>query len=257
MRASAEPHQEWFAEEEFWAAFGPFAFGQSRWEKAGRDADYLLNLLDLKHPKPAVLDLCCGPGRFALEFARRGVAVTAVDRSKGYLAELSDHVRAASLERHVEIVHSDIRAFVRPQAFDGAVCVGMSFGYCAHREEDLQVLRNVHISLRAEASFVVEVPTPVWPNELGPWYVVGSEKEGAFIEQEVASGRSRVNSRWHFRRNGEISSFDFSQRLFTDNEIEADLIECGFGNVKLYGGYERGLLDSASRRIVAVAQKVV
>lgn len=32
-----------------------------------------------------MLDLCCGPGRHPLEFARRGFQVTGVDRTAGYL----------------------------------------------------------------------------------------------------------------------------------------------------------------------------
>lgn len=247
--------REWFTNEGFWSAFKPFAFGPLRWNRAACDVNDLLGLLRPASDRPELLDLCCGPGRYALELARRGARVTAVDRSATYLAELGDHLARESLSGSLEIVQADMRAFLRPRAFDGAICVGLSFGYCASREEDVAVLSNVRTSLRTGASFILDVPTTIWPDELGPWYVVRSpEQKSAFIEQEVASDRSRVISRWRFDRDGEIVDYGFSQRLFSAAELLSDLARAGFQNVELYDNYGGAPLQEGSRKIVAVCR---
>ena len=54
-----------------------------------------------------VLDLCCGPGRHAVALAKRGFAVTAVDRTRFLL----DHARARAAQAglSVEFVLEDMR----------------------------------------------------------------------------------------------------------------------------------------------------
>jgi len=64
---------EWFEDESLWIDLYPFGGGR------GREG---LSLVWLTAPEGrAALDLCCGPGRHAVPLARRGVRVTAVDRT--------------------------------------------------------------------------------------------------------------------------------------------------------------------------------
>ena len=50
-----------------------------------QEIDFLVDALDLR-PGARVLDAGCGPGRHALELARRGIAVTGVDLSPDFVA---------------------------------------------------------------------------------------------------------------------------------------------------------------------------
>ena len=71
----------WFEDDTFWECVEGFLFSQFRSiEITVREAEQILTLL---HPSQgaAMLDLCCGPGRHSLEFARRGFQVTGVDRT--------------------------------------------------------------------------------------------------------------------------------------------------------------------------------
>lgn len=92
-----------------------------------------------------MLDLCCGPGRHVLEFARRGFRVTGVDRTQRYL----EAARATALSEGlaVELVQADMRDFSRPPTFDLALNLFSSFGYFAEAADDLQVLKNLNASL--------------------------------------------------------------------------------------------------------------
>ncbi len=75
---------EWFEDDEFWRDLYPYFFPAGRFAAAGDQVGQVLALTGVTGG--AVLDLRCGPGRHAVEFARRGFAVTGVDRS-GFLPD--------------------------------------------------------------------------------------------------------------------------------------------------------------------------
>jgi len=58
-----------------------------------------------------VLELACGPGRHALEFARRGYRVTGVDRTARYLETAREKAGEEGLD--VEWVEADMRTLRR------------------------------------------------------------------------------------------------------------------------------------------------
>jgi SAM-dependent methyltransferase len=135
----------WFEDDTLWERLEGFLFSQFRSrESTVREAEQILGLI---HPAQGatVPDLCCGPGRHALEFARRGFRVTGVDRTACYLAT----ARAAATREGltVECVQEDMRHFHRPAAFDLALNLFSSFGYFAEKAENLRVLRQLHSSL--------------------------------------------------------------------------------------------------------------
>jgi cyclopropane fatty-acyl-phospholipid synthase-like methyltransferase len=79
---------------------------------------------ELTQPGDTVLDIGCGTGRVALHLARRGRAVTAIDREPQLLAELER--RAARAALHVPAVCADARDFDLGVEFD-AVLAPMQF----------------------------------------------------------------------------------------------------------------------------------
>src|SRR5206468_5375646 len=105
--------------------------------------------------RASVLDLCCGPGRHSLEFARHGFQVTGVDRTARYL----DAARAAATGEGltVEFVQGDMPHFQRPAAFDVALNLFTSFGYFEDEAEDLCVLRHLHTSLKPGGQVLLEM----------------------------------------------------------------------------------------------------
>ena len=144
----------WFDDDTLWECLEGFLFSQFRsFETAVREAEQILALV---HPPQGatVLDLCCGPGRNALEFARRGFQVTGVDRTARYL----DTARAAATREGltVEFVQEDMRHFQRPAAFDVALNLFSSFGYFEDEAEDLRVLRHLHTSLKPGGQVLLE-----------------------------------------------------------------------------------------------------
>ena len=78
-----QKNKEWFENESFWIEMYPYLFSEKRFAEAFDQVDKIIKLLKLK--KGSVLDLCCGPGRCSIAFAKRGFFVTGVDRNKYFL----------------------------------------------------------------------------------------------------------------------------------------------------------------------------
>lgn len=145
---------DWYDDDGFWEGFRDYMFSPARIESARTEVDQLVALLKLA-PGARVLDLCCGIGRHSLEFARRGFAVTAVDRTEAYLEQA--RAGAANDRFNIEFVQSDMREFSRVDAFDGAICMFTSFGFFDDAADDQRVARHMCESLRPGAKFVIDV----------------------------------------------------------------------------------------------------
>ena len=89
--------KSWYRDDHFWKVVEPILFGAQRVANAATEVDQLTKLLQLESPAK-VLDLCCGVGRHSLEFARRGFAVTGVDRTGVYLRRAQKQANNEGLE---------------------------------------------------------------------------------------------------------------------------------------------------------------
>src|ERR1017187_4812379 len=150
---------EWFEDESLWRELYPYVFPLERVAAAVGQVTQLLDLAGVTGG--AVLDLCCGPGRHAVEFARRGFVVTGVDRSPFLLERARERALASALE--VEWVLDDMRHFERPASFHLACNLFTSFGYFEREEDNLRVLANIRESLRDGGALGRGRATPVLP----------------------------------------------------------------------------------------------
>jgi cyclopropane fatty-acyl-phospholipid synthase-like methyltransferase len=82
------------------------------------EVQFLLDVLGLEKGM-TVLDLGCGTGRHAREFARRGLRVVGVDFSGAMLAE----AQKSSEGLDVDYVQADITQYVHPSPVDGVICI--------------------------------------------------------------------------------------------------------------------------------------
>lgn len=123
------------------------------------EMDFLLGVLDLP-AGGSVLDIGCGTGRHAVEFAKRGYKVTGVDLSAAMLARGA--AAAAAARVHVDWVHADATAFALPDRYDAAVCLCEgAFGLLGEGddsiEQPLSILGNLSRCLKPQAKVVFTV----------------------------------------------------------------------------------------------------
>src|SRR6478672_8678691 len=74
-----------------------------------------------------VLDIMCGYGRHALELARRGVKVTAIDNLPDYVEEIKDNAARENLP--IEASTADVLHAKLHEAYDAVICMGNSFAF--------------------------------------------------------------------------------------------------------------------------------
>ncbi len=242
----------WHESDRFWRIIGPANFDDERWEEAGREVEGVVALAGFA-PGASVLDLACGPGRHSLELARRGFAVTGVDRTAAFLKEARR--RAAAEGVAAEFVREDMRRFVRPRAFDAAILMQFSLGYFEDPRQDLAVLRLVRRSLRKGGVFVVDtLPGGYVPETCGRW----ARPDGSTLTvvEALRPGRdgTSLESLWEIGRGGKIRTLRFSVRLYAGEELTALLSKAGFRSVDLYADLEGAPLAPGARRMIAVAR---
>ena len=138
----AVPDGHWFNP---LAAFvGPAYLRNAFTKGTMQEVDFLVDALGLEAGL-RVLDAGCGPGRHALELARRGIEVVGVDASPDFI----DLARAEAGSLPVAFVHADVRELSYSEEFDAVICVCQGgFGLLGGDDGELDVVDRFAAALR-------------------------------------------------------------------------------------------------------------
>lgn len=201
-----------------------------------REAESLARALDVPDGGE-LLDVPCGGGRLSRALARRGYHVTGVDWSTAFL----DHARAATDAEPGRVTweRRDMRDLPWRDRFDGAFCVGNSFGYLDD-EGNAAFLRAVAAALKPGARFVLETPM-ILENLLGhiddqPWWQVGDMY--LLVANTYDHAATRLDIEYRFVANGRVEVRRGSHRAFSYRELTALIDAAGF-DVTLAQPYTR------------------
>jgi SAM-dependent methyltransferase len=253
MLSSRHVPSAWFEDDAFWEGMAPIMFNARRMARAPHEIENLSRLIGLS-PGARVLDLCCGPGRHAVELAHRGAAVTAVDRTRAYLAAARELAAARGVA--IELVEDDMRRFRRPAAFDAVVNLYNSFGYSDDPADDRLVAQNMVASLAPGGTAVIELVgkeslAAHWKSR--DW----SEGDGFLVieDRRIEPGWGAVECRLAVVRGAVRTDLVFRQRLYAATELRALLLAAGFARVELHGSLAGGPYDHTAERLVAVATR--
>jgi SAM-dependent methyltransferase len=243
----------WHEEDDFWEAFAPFMFGEQMWQATPGEVDQVLALLNLE-PEAALLDIGCGPGRHSLELARRGFHVTGVDRTVAFLERAGRKAASESLD--VDFVLEDMRRFCRDCSFDAALSLFASFGYFEKQDDNLQVLRNVHSSLKPGGRLILDV---IGKEVLARIFQARDwmEKDGKFYLQErrVCKNWSWMENRWILLDGNRRAEYEVSHWIYSAVELTELLLSSGFVTVDVFGDLSGSPYDQSAGRLLMVAQR--
>ena len=188
------------------------------------EADKVERALGLP-PGAEILDVPCGAGRLSLELAARGYRITGVDLSGEFL----DHARTADGEGRIGWEHRDMRDLPWPGRFDGAYCVGNSFGYLDD-DGDAEFVRAVAAALKPGGRFVLQTPMIVESllsmlNDR-PWFKAGDVY--LLVSNEYDPRRGRLDIEYTFVSGGRVEVRRGSHRAYTYRQLFELLEDGGF-----------------------------
>lgn len=194
------------------------------------EVEFLLKLYPLAAGS-RILDVGCGTGRHAIEFAQRGFRVTGVDFSEGMLAQARAKALVAGVE--VDWVRRDARELTFDAEFDAAICLCEGGVGLIERGEDAEthdmaIFRGVARALKPNASFVMTA-------------LNGYRSIRQFTDQHIADGVfdpmsmvSMYADEWNLPEG--TQNVNITERLFIAPEIVRMLREVGFTVDNVYGG---------------------
>lgn len=200
-----------------------------------------------------VMDIACGAGRHALEFAKLGFTTTANDLSP-FLLECT-RTKAAEENLSLECTQQDMRHISAENTYDLVVQLFSSFGYFKTNKEDLQVLRNVHRALKKDGRYILDLINPV---HLKKNLIPSSSRtlDDLKISEERHIEGDRVIKQITISSPEDTLSFEESVRLYNPKTIREMLASAGFGITGIYGEYNGSAFDEkTSPRMMIFARK--
>jgi SAM-dependent methyltransferase len=249
--SAARPAADWyrgFFKNSFYNPASPAAV-----QKAPAEAAFALRRLKLKKGS-ALLDLCCGPGRHAVEFAAAGHAVTGADYSEEYLLEAAARARRRRVK--LRLLRGDMRELPFRGEFDAAVNLFTSFGYFLKFSDDLRTLEGVARALKPGGLFLIDLINGAWVRSHfrdRTWHDQGTH----YLLENTRLTADGVYNEWTRlpKKSGRALKRTFFSRLYDRPRLEAALRRAGLQPLGAWGGFRGEKLSAERNRLIMLARK--
>jgi SAM-dependent methyltransferase len=223
------------------------------------EAQFLADALALEPDFPGrLLDVPSGDGRLALRLAAMGHQVTGVDLSAVAVDRLNESGVELGVPAHA--VLGDLRHLrdVLPAdvSFDGAYCVGNSFGYLDDAGTTAFV-RGVARALRPGARFVIDHPMAA-ECILAHFSERDAHRVGdtaLSIENSYEAATSTVVGTMTLEHAGETAERTVRHRVTTSAQVVKALDDAGFDIVGLFGDIDGAPFTVGSPTLVVLAAR--
>lgn len=238
-----------FAADDYLYFYGPWPD-----ERNQAEADEISTFLELT-AGARVLDAPCGHGRLTGVLASRGMAMTGVDITAGFLERARDDAR--SIDASPTYVQADLRNLpIADATFDAAFSWFTSFGYFTD-EANRQILEEYRRVLRPGGALLIEtLHLASLLRRLQPATTITRGDDLMVDATRYDVQTSRIETDRTIVRGGSVRRFHFGVRLHSVPELRALLADVGFPRVTITG---RGgeALTTDSHRLVAIARSAL
>jgi SAM-dependent methyltransferase len=187
----------------------------------------------------AACDLGCGTGTTAIELARRGIVVHAVDASHEQCRQARAKARRAGI--NLRVIHADMRRFALPAPVDLVLCEFNALNHLGRKADLLPIFRRVARALRPGGWFYFDLN--LWPTyrryypetrwDEGPGFCLTTR--GGFDRRRC---RAWIVCEW-FVREGRAWR-RYRERIvdawWSDAEIRQALRRAGFSTIQSWDG---------------------
>ncbi|GCF92318.1 methyltransferase [Enterococcus florum] len=122
-----------------------------------------------------ILELACGTGALAVEFAKAGYQVTGLDLSEEMLTLAQD--RALSADTEVTFIAGDMLDLTEIGTYDAVTCFSDSLCYMQDEKQVQQVFQGVYQLLESDGLFLFDVHSLYQMDEVFPDYSYHEQTE--------------------------------------------------------------------------------
>jgi len=190
-----------------------------------------------------ILDMACGSGRHSIELRRRGFEVVGADISPD-LIEIARR-DAAEEGLDVDFVLSDLRDLDFTEEFDLVLNLNDgAIGYLESDEENRRTFEVISRALRSGGRNLIQLPNALYAKERLPqrsWIPTTDMIE--LVEHRWDKKAKRTEGKMVAARIGEVledlDGIEFSQRLYTVEELRQIYAEVGMELLAVYHGSGR------------------
>ncbi len=217
------------------------------------------SLLHLPKATNQVLELACGTGALAVEFAKKGFDVTGLDLSEEMLTLASD--RAIQEDVSINWVAGDMLDLTDIGKYQAVTCFSDSLCYMQDATQVQQVFKGVYQLLEESGTFIFDVHSIYQIDEVFPDYSFHDQTEDFAFLWDSYSGDSS-HSIEHFltffvKKEGEMfERFDelHKERTYSLEMYQKMLTEVGF-KVEVFADFTDDEPMETSKRWFFVCQK--
>ncbi len=197
--------------------------------------------------KSNILDCAAGTGFLSLDLIKAGYAIELSDSSKEMLTRLEENASRQGLPVVPRVHHWSSLGSIFPERFDLLICRGNSLMYADTWEDGQQavvtneklksILQSFAACIKPHGSFYLDLPNeksqthPIMNSDFSA-QVGGLEVR---IEETIIARFEDATRIWRIKLQiGESSYFvERASRLITFSELQQQMIEVGFGELRL------------------------
>jgi SAM-dependent methyltransferase len=204
-----------------------------------------------------LLDVTCGPGLYAAEFARRGVAVTGIDFGPAAIA----HARTLCAGLPCRFIQGDVREMeLSGNDFDAAIYLYGQFTVL-RPAESAAVLHRIRAALRPGARLLLEILDydRFDKRDSSWWYTDQGGLWGDFPylhlgERAWDPGQGAAVERFHILNleTGEMQVYGLTDQAYSVAQVTEMLREAGFATVEVHPAWDGLALKDAEEWVVYV-----
>jgi len=224
---------------------------------AKSEVENILNLIPL-HTGQTILDVGCGYGRHAVEFAKRGFLVTGIDLAPKQIEAAKRRAKEAGVGIH--FILGDARKMEFREEFEIVLSLFLTFGFFEEETENQMMLDRMAGALRPDGVLLMDL-----------WNREKMIRDFSPLQVEEHPDGIQIEKRWEFDAwNGRLDwenevtfpdgikeSWKHSVRAYTLVELKRMYEDAGLRLEKVYGDFQGNVYTLESQQMILLARKTV
>ncbi|HLG38663.1 MAG TPA: methyltransferase domain-containing protein [Chitinophagaceae bacterium] len=224
-------------------------------ELTPKEVDFMIQYFNLE-PGNKVLDIMCGYGRHAIELAKKGISVTAIDNLGDYIDEIK---RIASEEDlPVKAIKANVINYAIDEEYDLAICMGNSLNFF-DKENVRRLFKSIHVHLKPAGHVLINTwslaEIAIKNFAARTWSEINGVKHIAESRYLFQPSRIEFDSTFLFP-DGRVEQKKAVDYIFSVAEIESLLNDTGFKLKEIYSIPGKKKFTLGEPRAYIVAEKV-